>query len=138
MTMGRAIIRPAVPGDIPALQKLQKEELPDADGSVVPRKSWLEYIGSGFTVVAELDGKTVGFVSGEPLLDAGAIIHFFIIDKKHRGTRLTGALCDGFEERLRQSGVEWVHGYAEPRAAMFYKRRGASLGHELIETLKYL
>jgi ribosomal protein S18 acetylase RimI-like enzyme len=99
---------------------------------------------SVITLVAELDGAVVGFVSAEleaPLPDAGrqvahelarprGTVHVMAVDEAHRrrgiGTRLLAAA----EDALRERGAEVVfldtHVRNEPGIAMYERRMGYS------------
>jgi len=131
-------IRSATEKDIPILQKLQADNVPEADGTAWTEYDWLTNIHGGFNFVAESGGRIVGYICGERLLGDGAVLHFLIMEERYRSGKISLALFSHFERLLKDDGVKWYLTYARPRVAAFLEKRGAFVGEEYAEVLKYL
>ena len=132
------VIRPVQEADIKALQKLQADNIPDADGPAWTDYDWISHIKDGINFVAESGGHIQGYVAAERLLGDGALLHYLIVDEQYRSGEVSLLLFSYFEESLRDNGIKWYLTYARPKVASFLEKHGAFIGETYTEVLKYV
>ena len=126
----RPIIREYRPSDFETLWKI--DQVCFAQGISYTRRELAFYIGQkrGFTLVAEADGKIVGFVVIDRDREAqGHVITIDVLPEARR-SGLGSQLMTAAEERLRTLGCSTVFLEAavdNAAALAFYKRHGYSV-----------
>jgi len=126
-------IRPMESGDIDAMialyNKVREEKIPGV------KRSRLSYRGAmtsdevastnpsgplDLSLVAEIDGKVVGFIwarqalAGIPVAEVG-IIHMLIVDPDYQKKGIAGKLVDALMKRCRQKKVHTVRAVLDER-----------------------
>ena len=136
------IIRPATLQDIPDCEKLAHDPYLRFPTGGYPDAQYLkEYISEHYFLVADLDGKIVGWILGEPLKSLGAALWFFIVDEQFRKQGIGSKLYDEYENHMRQAGREWIYLVAHVENSLgkdFYIKKGFIQGEPHFEMAKNL
>ncbi len=137
--MGSITIRKAQARDVKPCYALMKRtnELYGPDG--LSPEWWLGgLIRKGITIVAEDNGKIIGFKAGEKLLSGGIISHLIVIKKDYRGKGLASRMNAEFERLAKKKKRIWVLTYAKDDLVLekIYRKAGYKRGHALREYAK--
>lgn len=138
------IIRKAKKDDIKEVIKLTKiPELdnPKSGSNLESFKYFQEYMGKGIFLVAEEDGKIVGFITGEFMLGSYIYIDVLSVDSTLRGKGIGKDLVRNFEKLAKKKGVKFVHLTApkfNKKTVKFYEKNGYDKGKEFFQFYKKL
>jgi GNAT superfamily N-acetyltransferase len=125
-----AIIRPGVPGDLPAASEVYRSASLSNAGdrdNLLAHPEYLvlgpEGLAEGRTYVAEEDGSLVGFATW---LKAGGAFELedLFVDPGWRRRGIAAALVDRIAQVLRARGVQRLEVTANPHALGFYHAAG--------------
>jgi len=136
-------IRQASLSDCPKCRDLANiKELEWADGFRMPVDYFEAYIKENrMFLIAEVDGKILGFVLGERITWDIGILNALAVDHTTRGKGIGTELVRAFEKECARRGVKYVELHASkinPRAGNFYQKLGYGKGLDLVEYVKEL
>lgn len=136
------VIRPATLKDIPGCERLAHDPLLRFPSGGYPDSEFLKgYFNKDYFLVADMGGKIVGWILGEPLKSLGAALWFFIVDEHQRKQGIGTKLYEEFEKRLRADGREWIFLTSHVTNAVansFYLKQGFIKGEPHFEMAKNL
>lgn len=135
-------IRKAVLKDCKACRRLSAtKELLTSAGIVVPIGWFRAFVGRGIFLVAEEEGRIIGYVMGERVAGIVSLLWMMTVDKKSRGKGIGKALLAAFEKGSKKRGGKVVVLYAplfNPRTLKFYRKSGYLQGIKMAEFAKLL
>jgi len=118
------------------------KELEWAEGAYMPVHYYEAYIKENrIFLVAEEEGKVIGYVLGERITWDIVILCMIATDPKYRGKGVGTRLITTFEKLCKQKGFSYVELHAPRTNRMtqkFYEKRGYARGQDLIEYVKEL
>jgi ribosomal-protein-alanine N-acetyltransferase len=113
------------------------EEFTQPDGSHVPYDYLKSYIDEDeMFLVAEVKGRVVGYILGEPLKGKIAYVALLTVDSQVRGKGIGRKLIDAFLKRCSEKELKYVFGFApkfNKRTIEFYRKCGFKEGKEHIQ-----
>lgn len=133
-------IRPATADDLETCLLLSRiPELKHASGTYMERRYIVKYLDENFFLVAEKNGKVIGFIYGERIIDNGALVWGFTVSKDCRGKGVGERLLKAYERKMKCIKVEWIILYADIRNKKtmgFYKKFNYKRGQKMLEFVK--
>ncbi|MBI4129752.1 GNAT family N-acetyltransferase [Candidatus Roizmanbacteria bacterium] len=135
-------IRPATEQDLAQCEKLAKHPYLEFPGGGFPDKEYMKaFISEYYFLVADREGKIVGWILGESLKTSGVGLWFFVVDEHFRGKGIGKMLFQEFEKRLRSAKRKWIFLTAHINNDIginFYKEMGFVKGKPHFEMVKIL
>ena len=135
-------IRPAQLQDIALCERMAHDPILRFPSGGYPDSGFLkDHLNSNYFLVAEADGKVVGWILGEALKAHGSALWFFIVDEPYRKQGVGTKLYEEFEKVLKKDGREWVFltSHINNTAAKeFYLKNGFVQGEPHFEMAKNL
>jgi ribosomal protein S18 acetylase RimI-like enzyme len=110
-------IRAAAPGDAGSVASIYTE----LTGSTA---NWSDVIENGSVVVAEVDGRLVGF-GGNDLKTINQLKWLYVLPET-QGVGIGSALLEKLETMAKSVGLDSLRLHAAPDATEFYRRHGYS------------
>ncbi len=136
------VIRSAIKHDLKTCEKLMKvPELAEADGDFMDVKFIQNYLNSDYFLVAEDNGKILGFAIGEEVRGKVAMLWYLTVKKGERGKGIGRKILGEFERRARRHHVKWVNLFApanNKKTLAFYKNLRYYKGSKHYEIEKVL
>ena len=129
------VLRPARLADIPRMQEIEDDAgelfagwnlVNYEDLATVGMSEHVEAIEAGLSIIAEIDGRAVGFAMGA-LYGEDAYLHELDVERASQRQGLGAALVSAFVEAVRNKGAETLYlstFRAPPWNAPFYARLG--------------
>lgn len=140
----KVVIRSCKLEDIKECVKLSKiPELRCPDGDYPPKVLLKSIIKGGqIFLVAEINGKIVGYRMGEKLQGYLGIAHLIVVKKEYQDKGIGRMLLKAFEKECKKRGIRWLITYAyanNKKTLKFFKKNGyyqGSLTYEFVKILK--
>ena len=106
------------------IEIFQRESLLCADGKYVS-KDWIEcFVDKGFAFCLEEDNEIKSALLAESILMNGVLLWMIATKKELVGQGYGQKLLTFFENKMKESGKEWIFLNSTPDSKSFYKRNG--------------
>lgn len=139
--MSGIAIRPARRRDLPSLYRLARNPKLAAPSHQAAERWWIRSFldERQILIVAELDGRVIGFVMGEAATGKVAIGHLLTVAPKYRRAGVAARLGRAFERACRERGMTCILLYASSSTmARLLKKGGYARGSRAVEYQKFL